>query len=241
MSADVYILKVYEPFSIECRPVVRPVDGRSLEEVIAECQVEGFAVSYVIVDNHDPCTNWKHLVPQKGQTIAIFPEVGTKTFSNAFVEELNKDHSAGIFVRAVELAIPAGTERFVAWEQPVIWQGNTYTPIYMEWSGLESDRGMQIPQMSVVVPAAYGQVMDWVEEVDIRELDATFRILHLDQLSDTESQDSFTLQVQTVTADDVIVVIGCSLTISLEDHLPRGAIMKSEFPGIPENAAKILI
>lgn len=241
MSEDVWILKIYEPFSIECRAFIKPADGRPLGVVLEEYEMDGFAVSYVIIDNHEPSLHWKAIIPEKGQTIAIFPKVGVKTFSNAFVEELNKDHSAGIFVQAVELAIPGDTQRFVAWEQPVTWQGNTYTPLHMEWSGLESDRGMQIPQMSVVVPSMHGQVMEWVEDVDIRELDVTFRLLHLDHLADASSQDSFALQVQTVTGDDQVVVINCSLTISLEDHLPRGAIMKSEFPGIPENASKILI
>lgn len=241
MSEDVYILKLYEPFSVDNRPFIRPVDGRTLGDVIREHEMAGFAASYFVVDAGDPRTDWETFIPVKGQVIALFPKVGAKQFSDAFVAELNKTHSAGIFVRALELNAPTGMERFVAWEQPLTWQGNTYNPLHMEWSGLDVDRGMGIPQMSVLVPSAHGSVMQWAEEVDIRESEATFRLLHLDQLSDLSSQDSFTLQVQNAVADDHVVVATCSLTISLEDHLPRGAIMKVEYPGIPDNTSKILI
>lgn len=236
-----FTLKIYEPFAITHKIVQQAVDGRTLGPLLDEL---GLAVSYCIIDHRLYEDDWRVYQPQKADVVAVFPRVGEKTFSSDYIAKLNANHSGGIFIKAVDVVEnPVGpvVRRFVSHHESIVFDGQTYDPVHMEWSGLEVQRGMSLPQMGVAVPAAQDIVMDWAETIDIRENDITFRLLHLDLLGDTTAQDQLLMQVQTVTADDLVVVFQSGLNLGLTDELPRGVILKQEYPGIPEGPQRILV
>ena len=169
-----------------------------------------------------------------------------KSFSTDYVNKLNAQHSGGIFLQAVEVTettSPLVIRRFVTFEESIIFDGNTYTPLHMEWSGLEVGDGMSLPSASIVVPSANSIIMDWAEEFDIRENDVRLQILHLDLLSDLAAVDEILLQVQSIAGDPSggAITFTLGLNLGLSDKIPRGVTLKSEFPGLPDANVKILV
>lgn len=238
---NTFILKVYEPFSPAHKIHVCRVEELPLEDVLLQLNIRA---QYCTVNREKLLLEWKEYIPQKDDTILVFPYVGVKEFSTEYINELNKQSRGGIFVKAVDVVEDPGTSTiryFVDHEQPITFNGNIYSPIFMDWSGFEVEHTMQLPQMGVTVPALKDQVITWAEEMDVRENDIFFRILHLSLLSDPVAQHQFRLQIQTITGDQGVAIFNCGMNLGFDDDLPRGTIKKSKYPGVPDSTSRILI
>ncbi len=167
-----------------------------------------------------------------------------KTFSSEFLAQLNARLEAGTFLKAIEVSEDDDTTRyFVDFERAITYAGHEYLPLPMTWSGFEVERNMALPTMTIAVPSLDGTVIAWVEDLNVLERDVTLLILHLDQLGDSQAKDTLTLQIQGVQDDpgEGLCVFTLGLNLGLSDQLPRGLIMKADFPGIPDDRVRIQI
>jgi len=168
-----------------------------------------------------------------------------KGFSSDYVKKLNATHSGGIFLQAVEVTetiSPLVIRRFVTHEKSIVFDGNTYEPLFMQWSGLSVSEGMSLPTAQVIVTSASDEIIEWAEVIDVRENDVVLQILHLDLLADVAAVDQIVLQIQSISGDPNggLLAFALGLNFGLRDMIPRDVIKKDEFPGIPDTNAPIL-
>jgi hypothetical protein len=181
-------------------------------------------------------------MPSAGDMIELFPEVGVKTFSNSYIDRLNRVSGGGRFLKAVivtESVSPPIKKYYVDNEREIVFEGNTFTPLSMNWSGFETSSSMSLAKMTVTVPNLGGEVIAYIEEIDILENDVEFLILHIDLLNEVNAVDRTILQIQTIEADDNIAAFTVGINLGLSDLLPREVIMKSEFPGLVDDVLRL--
>ena len=182
-------------------------------------------------------------VPSPGDVIDLYPDVGVKSFTNAYIERLNETSGAGgRFLKAVivtESVSPLVKRYFVDDENQITFDGNTFTPLNMIWSGFEVSSGMNLATMTVTVNNLGGEVIEYIEKFDILENDAELLVLHTDLLTDVNSVDRLLLQIQQIQADDNAAAFTLGLNLGLTDLLPRRVFTKAEFPGLIDDISRL--
>jgi len=226
------MLEVREPFNIDSK--FRKIKaGKPLSYYMHVLQLD---VKHLWV-NGVWKIDWRDYFPKQDDFISVQPAVGAKSFTAAFLTKLNEDiGDGGKFLKAVQLVEnPVGpvVKYFVDHERSIIFDGNTYNPLPMEWSGLDINQGMTLPTMRVAVPNLGGEVVDYLEELDVLENDVTLLLLHLDLLGDTTAFDKLLFQIQGISGDQLVAVLDLGINVGIEDRIPREVITTDEFPGIP--------
>jgi len=158
-----------------------------------------------------------------------------RTIDSDFLAKLNSKHSGGVFVHAVRFTESTGplVERFfVSHDRSIIFDGNTYDPLPMTFSGMDSSGSMKLPVIRIAIPNVNNIVIDYIEDLDILENDVTIMLLHLDLLGNVNAKDKSLFQLQVIESDDVTAVFSIGMNIGLDDAVPKEVMLKEEFPGI---------
>jgi len=165
-----------------------------------------------------------------------------KSFSSAWIDRLNRQSNAGVFVKAIVLSESASvTKYWVDAQRPIVFNANTYNPLPMAWEGVEVSSRMGLPTIKVTVPNLGGEVIDYLEGVDILGRAVTLQILHLDLLGDVSAVDAVTLSVMAIDGNLEAVTFTLGLDLNLNDPVPRGVITHQEFPAIPRNIRRATV
>jgi hypothetical protein len=168
-----------------------------------------------------------------------------KQFSDEWIAELNRTtKGTGMFVKAVIVFVEldgSDNRYFVDAQREVVFQGNTYAPLWMRWEGLEVSTQLQLPTVRVTVPNLGGEVIDYLEEVDLLGHLVVLRIFYLDLMERLEDFDDVTLQIIAIEGDLQAVTFTLGMDVSLREALPRHVITRTEFPAVPDNIRRATI
>jgi hypothetical protein len=187
---------------------------------------------------------WEYYRPRAGDIIDLYPAVGVKALSNAFIQRLNAVSGTGRILKAIILVEnPVGpvTKYYVDNDEDIIFDGNTYKAMPMRWSGVEMNASMSLPSMAVTVQNIGGEVMDYVETLNILDQDVTLRLIHSDLLNDPTAKDDVVMQIQSIEGDDIFVTFHLGLNLGLTDLLPRDVMTRNEFPGLVDDAVRFTV
>ena len=182
-------------------------------------------------------SDWVFHIPRDGDKIDLLPGSGVKNFTEGFITRLNKEQAGGKFLKAIivtESVSPLTLKYFVDNESSIVFNGNTYEPLSMSWQDFEVSREMNLPSMKITTPNIGGEVVDYVESIDILEHDVVLQLLHYDLLSDVNAKDELLLQIQAVEGDDMVAQFTLGLNLGFQDTLPRKVVLKTEYPGLTE-------
>lgn len=159
-----------------------------------------------------------------------------KSFDSGFLARLNAQYNAGVFLEALKLTeSPSVTKYFVNAQRSIVFQGQTYTPLSMQWEGVELSATMALPSVRVTVPSIMGEVEDYLELTDITGQSVVLQIFHLDLLGVANAVDEVALEVMAIQGRPLeSVTFHLGLDLTLTQQLPRHLISSEEFPGIPD-------
>lgn len=156
-------------------------------------------------------------------------------FSEAFLSRLNAQHSGGVFVKAAELVVDVNTTlRIADAHDSFVFNGQTYMPRPMQWSGLGNTSQMTLPAIRVTVPNVTGEIDTIMNGAELAGHDITLHIVHLDLLGTVTDDDRVKLQVLMVEWDWQQGTFTCGINMGLTDMMPRHIITREEFPGTPD-------
>lgn len=183
-------------------------------------------------------------VPMSGDVIELFPDLGVKAFTNAYIERLNRmSGDSGRFLKAAivtEQITPIVVKKYYVDNQETItFDGHEFTPLSMIWSGFEVSSIMSLATMTITIPNIGGEIISYIEEVDILENDVELLVIHTDLLSDPTAVDRMLLQVQLINADDNVAAFSLGINLGINDVLPRKCFTKKEFPGLVDDITRL--
>lgn len=165
-----------------------------------------------------------------------------KAFNADWITRLNAQHSGGLFFLAAVLVVgPGDTRRYADTQRPIVFDGQTYTPLPLRVEGMGQSSQQSLPTVKLTVPNITGEVGEFLETTDILGHDVTLQILHLDLLGDVTNQDSIRLQVLAVPWNDQAATFQLGLNLALSEQLPRHLISAREFSGVPEGLRRASI
>lgn len=169
-----------------------------------------------------------------------------KGFSSEIIRELNSQSTTGRFVEAAvftrDQSNPSVKDYFIRNQRPVSFNGNTYLPLDMTFSGIKVGAGMELPTNQVVISNLGGVVIDYIEEngVNIEGNDVFLQILHFDKYSRITLVDEMLFQVEVLVADYYkVATVHLGVNYSLNDPIPNGTIETNEFPAIRSDVIRI--
>lgn len=125
-----------------------------------------------------------------------------------------------------------GVQRyFVHHEDPIIFEGQTYTPLAMHWENIKTSMSMPTEGMQVALSNVGNQVVKYLKEIDITGNEVVMQLIHLDLLSTLTDYWRRKSQVRAVRADPsaAVFVLGRQLG---QNQLPRRVMLADEYPGI---------
>lgn len=162
-------------------------------------------------------------------------------FSSGFIDRLNRTYNAGVWLRAAAVTHAEGSDYWVHYGEPLVFQGHTYQPLPMEWDGVEASSTMQLPGVRVSVSNVQGKAEEYVDTVNLLGKDVVLQILHLDLLGTATDVESIRLQVQSIAITTSTLTLTCGLNLGLNDLVPKYVITKSEFPGNTDDIRRFSI
>lgn len=158
-----------------------------------------------------------------------------KAFSNEWIAALNARHTGGVFFRAAIVQLSQDvTGYFADVTDPIIFDGQTYTPLPMVWDGVGQNSQRSLPRLSITVPNVDGQIGAFLETASVIGNDVTLQLLHLDLLADVSNVDAATLQIVAVEWTDSQATFTLGLNLALTENLPRHVVTRGIFPGTPD-------
>lgn len=234
-----FTLVIHEPLGGEPRIQKVPIrPGQRLMEYLGENWRAG---SYARQDGKPLGMRWPIYEPRAGQTIELNPNVGSRSFTEAFIEKLNAKTAGGKFIKTAILTVTTSplVQRFFAdHDAEVVFNGITYERIGMAWGDYEVSRRMPFPTTSVTVPNLGGEVIAYVETTPLLDHDIVLQLVHQDLLGDVTAKDERKFIINSIAANDLASTFNCGLNMGLQDRFPRERILRSEFPAIPETISK---
>jgi hypothetical protein len=157
-----------------------------------------------------------------------------KQFAAEWIRQLNAQHSGGVFFLAAVLAFPGDTRYVADVQHPIVFNGNTYTPLPLQLEGVEQTTQQTLPTVRLRTANVHGIIGQFLETTSILGVDVTVQLLHLDLLGAVANQDSLQLQIMAAEWDDQVATVHLGLNLGLQETLPRHLITAAEFPGVPE-------
>ena len=157
--------------------------------------------------------------------------------SSAFIDRLNRQENAGVFVRAINLTVAAGYIRYYAdTDANITYNGQTYTAMPMAWEGQEQNAQMALPAVRVTVSNITGVVGAFLETTNLLGNEAVLQLLHLDLLATVTDVDSATMQVMLIEwTDGQAATFTLGINVGLQQQIPAHVMTRTEFPGIPDS------
>jgi hypothetical protein len=163
-------------------------------------------------------------------------------FSQAYIDRLNRLHTAGVFVKAAIVDIAPGNLRYFAdAQEPFVFQGQTYSPVPMQWEGMSQSSQQTLPTIAITVANVDGQIGVYLEENIVFGRMVILQLLHLDLLGTPTDVDSVRLSILACEWHWQTAVFHVGLDLGLQEILPRGLISAEEFPGVPEGLRRASI
>lgn len=168
-----------------------------------------------------------------------------KAFSSEQLKLLNAKSKTGRLVEAVVFTRDQTTlvkDYFVKNTKPVIFQGNTYTPLDMIWDGLRVSNSMELPTNRVSTSNIGGVVVDFIEDndIEINGNDILLQILYIDKFNKITLVDEMLYQVELLVAEyNKSATAHLGVNYSLNDIVPRGTIETQEFPGLRQDVIRV--
>jgi hypothetical protein len=162
---------------------------------------------------------------------------------SAYIAQLNKQYSGGIFLKTVEFDDPdpdnPGMRYLVDHSESIVFNGNTYLPIRMMWDNIKTSQSMPIDAATITVSNLAGLVGKYVKRVDVSDTVVLLRLLHLDLLTHLTGHWQRSGTVLAVSGDvgSVTFTVGRRLGRNV---LPRKVYTTKEFPGLSRETQKIL-
>lgn len=169
-----------------------------------------------------------------------------KAFSSELLKDLNANSTTGKFMEAAmfvrDQSTPSVRDYFVNHERGISFNGNTYAPLSMIWSGIKVDAAMELPTNEITVSNLGGVVIDYLEDpsVDINQNDVYLQVLFMDKFRKISLIEQMLFQVELVVADyNRAAVFQLGVNYSLNDLVPRQTLEKQEFPGIRDDVIRV--
>jgi hypothetical protein len=173
-----------------------------------------------------------------------------QTFDTDYITKLNLNYGAGKFLKAViltETYEPLVKTYWIDHEDPLVFQGNTYSPIHMLWKGIKASAGMPTEGFQVVVsnlPSmdAKGEISQagrYIKHIDVSGNEIIIQLLHLDLLATLTQYWKRKAKVLAIKADINAVAFSVGRSLGHE-RLPRSVILKDRYPGLSSDVPRIL-
>lgn len=169
-----------------------------------------------------------------------------KGFSSEQLEALNAKSSTGNLVEAViftrDQSDPSTKDYFVRFERSIKFDGNTYTPLDMVWSGMKVTTTMELPNNQVVVNNLGGRIIDYIEDnnINIDGNDVVLQVLFIDKYQNITLIDEMLYQVEIMVADyHKTATFHLGVNYSLTDIVPRNTLETQEFPGLRSDVIRV--
>jgi len=163
--------------------------------------------------------------------------------SNEYIQKLNANTEGGRFVKLVTLVEDPGppTIRYFADNpEPIIYNGQTYQPMWMAWGNIKVSQAMPIDGCTVSVSNLGNVAANYVKTIDISENAVTLELVHMSLLGQTTGGHwELFGEVISVQADDSMAVITVGLQLG-KNVLPNKVFLASEFHGLNSEIPKIL-
>lgn len=163
-------------------------------------------------------------------------------FDGDYVDKLNRLHRGGKFLKTAivwEEYDPLTQTFWVDHEEPVVYDGNTYTPLHMRWDGIKNSLAMPTQGSEIALSNIGNQVVKYVKQLDITGNDIVIALLHLDLLGSLQKHWKRRYKILTVNADREVAVFTVGRQLG-RSRLPRNIITRSRYPGIDSRVARIL-
>lgn len=160
---------------------------------------------------------------------------------DAFIARINAKLGGGRILKAVvltETKAPLVKRYFVDNDAAIVFEGHTYEPMHMVWSGMKSNAGMQLDGMSIAVSNLGGLVESYAYQLDISGNDVELQVLHEDLLQTLTNYKKLRFKILQVAADDKTVNFEIGRTWGLDDRC--AVMLDSEFPGLVDDVARVL-
>lgn len=158
-----------------------------------------------------------------------------------YVDKLNSQYQGGKFIKAVIVTEdPVGPvlKYWADHEEPITFQGNTYTPLHMVWNNIKTSQSMPIEGSQITVSNLGGQAVKYLKELDISGNTVRLQLLHLDLLNSTTVYWQRIGKIIAAQADINVVTFTVGRQLG-KNYLPRKVFLQSEFPGLISEQPKI--
>lgn len=158
-----------------------------------------------------------------------------------FIRKINARMGGGRILKAVVLTeskTPLVKRYFVDNDTAIVFEGHTYQPLQMAWSGMKANAGMQLDGMTITVSNLGGQVESYAYQLDISGNDVELQVLHEDLLQMLTNFKKLHFKILQVSADDKAVAFAIGRTWGLDDRV--AVMLDSEFPGLVDDVARVL-
>ena len=152
------------------------------------------------------------------------------SFSNDYVDRLNRQYEKGKFIKAViltESTSPLVKKYWADHEDPIVFQGQTYNPLSMFWDQIKTSGTMMDMGAEVALSNIGNQVVEYIKDIDITGNEVIMQLLHLDLLSTLTSHWKRKLKVLAVRADVNVAIFTLGRELG-RNRLPRRLILPEE-------------
>lgn len=169
-----------------------------------------------------------------------------KAFSSEQLDQLNSQSKTGRFLEAAiftrDQDNPDDKDYFIRNPKPIGFNGHTYMPLDMNWSGIKLSSAMELPSVLINLSNLGGKVIEYLEDenINIEGNDVVLQILFIDKYSKISVVDEMLFQVEVLVADYYSsATIHLGVNYSLNDPIPRHTIETQEFPGIRGDVLRV--
>lgn len=159
-----------------------------------------------------------------------------KLFDASWIAALNAQHDGGTFFAAVAVDLDGVTTvRLANTPDAIVFDGQTFLPRPLTFSGLGQSSDRELPRVSVTLANVDGVIGAFLETTSLLGRLVTLYIFHEDLLGDVANTDTATLEIVLIEWTDEAAVFTCGLNLGLSESLPKNVITRSQFPGVPDS------
>jgi hypothetical protein len=161
-------------------------------------------------------------------------------FDDDYIDRLNRTREAGKFLKAVTLTesiSPLVKKYYVDHEETIVFGGNTYERLHMQWQSLKTSAN-PAEGATVSVSNIGGEVIKYLKEFDITGNEVVLELLHLDLLSTLTNYWKRRYKILAARYDVLTATFDVGRQLG-RNRLPRGVILKDRYPGINSDVPRI--
>lgn len=158
-----------------------------------------------------------------------------------WVDRLNALYTDGTrFLKVVELTeSPGSVSYWVDNPEPIVFNGNTYTPLAMRWENIKTSQSMTIEGWNIAISNLSGQAVRYLKQFDPSGCPVWMRLLHTKLLASATVHWKRYGKILSVRGTPAAVqfTIGRQLGRNMQ---PNELFLQSEFPSLTSEIPKIL-